>query len=134
MSLFAILYSADDLTPEEVVRKLFPEGVPPPELTARATVLKRKNYVFEEFGVSARVQVYLSLDKSRSADATRALGAAARTFLGMTSGDMVLVYHDTPVIRRTSTTREYVRAYREFEVPSFVPVDTIHLPRDAASR
>ncbi len=130
MSLFAILYTADELTPEQVMATLFPEGAAPSELQVRASVVKPKNYILETTGVAARVEVYFQLDKERAGAARRALGAAARAFLGSTAGDVILMYNDTPVIRRKGDTREYAREYPGLEIPDWTPVETIRIPRD----
>ena len=132
MSLFAILYTADELSPEQAIAKLFPgQAAPPHELSARASAIKTKNFIREDCGVAARTQVYFTLDKERSDAARQALGAAVRAFVASTDGDMVLLYHDTAVVRRVGAVREYSQP-ADFAIPGWNEVANIRLPRDAA--
>ena len=130
MSLFAILYVADDLSPEQAMSKLFPDGKTPSELRVSASVVPPKNYILETTGVPARLEVWFALDKEHAGAARRALGAAARALVGTVEGDLILLYHDTPVIRRAGGTREYARDYPGLEIPDWTPVDRIRIPRD----
>ena len=133
MSLFAILYSADDLTPEQVIGQLFPDGTLPPELDVSVGLVKPKNYILQDVGVPARVEVYFTLDKERAGAARRAPGAAVRAFVGTTTGDLVLMYYETPVVRRSRTSRDYARDYSDLDIQGWTPVDEIRLPRDEAA-
>jgi hypothetical protein len=129
MSIFAILYTADELTPGDALGTLFPSSADVPErLTARPSVVKRPNFILEVFGIAARTSVYFALDKRDTIAAMRTLGAAVRSFAESTTGDLLVMYIDTPVLRRAGGQREYLGRFSDFAMTGWKSVEAIHLP------
>lgn len=134
MSLFALLYTADPLSPEQVIGILVPGatgakyGSPALDATARKV---DDPFVSEDLGLAAHTRVYFALDQDTLDEGHAKLAAAVRRFADATTGDLVFLYNDIAVLRRRSGQGEYRRASPDFAFPGWTAVDHIQLPRDA---
>lgn len=131
MSIFAILYSSDEMSPEAAIERLFPHHKSAAatfqctELDARASRVTTPNFLIEEYGISPKVKVYFELNKLLAGDARRTLGAAIRSFVASASQDLLLLYCDIPVLRRSREGSVYARDYGDFKVADSDPVDVV---------
>ena len=139
MSVFATLHATEPANPREALSLAFPLTAipqrPPFTVTiagvqASAVPPSTPNFLADDLGFDPAISLHLTLDKTALHAARTQLARAIRAFLRGSRGDLVVLYIDTPVVKRDATGAWVKRGYEDLAgAEGFEVVDTVSIPR-----
>lgn len=140
MSIFATLHATAPVSPRDALALAFPvQAIPerPPfkiavdGLEATATKPKKPNFLADDFGFDPAISLHLALDKTALDAARMQLADAVRAFLRGSRGELVVLYIDTPIVKRDPTGAWVKRGYEDLVgAEGFEVVDEVRIPRE----
>jgi len=140
MSIFATLHATAPTSPRDALALAFPVDAIPAQAPFRvavegleATALKpgKPNFLRADFGFDPAVSVHVALDKTALVAARTQLASLVRAFLRGSRGHLVLLYIDTPVVKRDASGAWVKRGYEDLVgAEGFQVVDEVSIPRE----
>lgn len=112
MSIFASLLSAEQSPSSEAIEGLRTHAS---DLLSIAIVpMPEQHFITEDYRLEPHVLVQFTLNKEHSSQSRTELALAVREFLAASERDVLVMYIDTPIIRRAGDARQVAPGYEQF--------------------
>ena len=112
MSISATLYSGEPSPSAAAINAL--RSHESDLLSITVVPMPEQHFITEDYGLEPQVLVQFTLNKEHSSQSRAELALAVREFLAVSERDALVMYIDTPIIRRTGESRQVAPGYEQF--------------------
>lgn len=112
MSISATLYSAEQSPSAEAIVAL--RSHESALLSVAVVPMPKQHFITDDYGLEPHVLVQFTLHKEHSSQSRAELAVAIREFLAASERDVLVMYLDTPVLRRAGSARQVAPGYEQF--------------------